>query len=208
MRILQWHVNPAHPDTIALRRPAVPVPETLFGTELLRGIIQQMGDTMYEARGQGIAATQIADWPTPMAIFLLMYREDRAVAHCNPVISNVRADRIAVNDACLSFASIPVRVTVPAGLTVTFRDMHGNEHSESVAGGLAHAIYHEERHLRGKLLIDQLPKGSTSRIVFLRELEKARKKAERKEAEARRNAQTPKAVDPRGEVATIEGAGR
>ncbi len=90
----------------------------------LRRLIERMKGLMEDARGVGLAATQVG---VLRRLFVLKPGEDEALALVNPRIVE-RSDETAVEDeGCLSLQGVLVPVERSVALTVEARDEHGAE---------------------------------------------------------------------------------
>lgn len=158
-----------HPDP-RLRQKAQPV--TVFDAAL-QTLIDDMFETMYDAPGVGLAATQVGlalrlavmdcsedkDQPLPMVII-------------NPEILNPD-DRVEMEEGCLSVPGIADKVQRYNRLTLRALDRQGQPFELAAEGLLAQAIQHEIDHLDGKLYIDYLSALKRERIT--KKLAKARR---------------------------------
>lgn len=158
---------------VLLRRKARPVREEEFGTPALAEFCTRLGETMMQARGMGLAATQVEEAPggEPWAIFTLHVAGNAWVAVCNPGVEVTEGSSIAP-EGCLSFASVRVPMAAPGQVTLTGRSPTGAVGAPRyLRGDMARCAYHENQHLAGKLLIDRM--SSMKRKVFLRDVERA-----------------------------------
>jgi peptide deformylase len=137
-----------------LRRVAKPLRR--FDADLRR-IVAGMFEKMYEAKGVGLAASQV---DIPLRFFVLNLeadpaRGDQERVFINPVISKPKGQKLA-EEGCLSLPGLYGDVTRSERITVHAYDLAGNEVRESVDGLLARVIQHETDHLDGVLFIDRL----------------------------------------------------
>lgn len=139
-----------HPDE-RLRRKAKPV--TSFDRELRR-LIDDMVETMYEAPGVGLAATQVG---VALRVAVMDTSEDRkeVVVMVNPEILE-RSERQDVEEGCLSVPDY--RETIQRYNRVRMRalDAQGEPYEMDADGLTAQCIQHEIDHLDGRLYIDYL----------------------------------------------------
>jgi peptide deformylase len=153
----------SYPNSV-LRAPTTEVTE--FGTDLKK-LIADMWQTMYMAKGAGLAAPQVG---VPIRLFVRDWEGDRRVV-INPEIIEAEGSEKR-DEGCLSFPGIYEEVERPAKIRVRYLDEGGCLHDETVEGFTARVISHEADHLDGKLMIDHL---SALKRAFLR------KKMRRKE---------------------------
>jgi peptide deformylase len=138
-----------YPDA-ALRLEARPVEQ--FDAEL-RSLVERMKRLMNDARGIGLAATQVG---VLQRLFVFQPAEDAdAVALVNPEIVE-RSDETDVEDeGCLSIQGILVPVERSLAVTVVGRDENGEEVRYELEDIHARAAQHETDHLDGVLMIDR-----------------------------------------------------
>ena len=159
-----------YPDP-RLRTLAAPV--TQCDAELKQRIAD-MFETMYEAPGIGLAATQVDTHQRFMVIDVTEGR-DQPLAFINPVIRERSVELRLHQEGCLSIPGVFADVTRPDGIVVEALDRHGQPFELRVDGLLATCIQHEVDHLDGKLFIDHLSALKRDRAV--KKLEKLRKQA-------------------------------
>jgi peptide deformylase len=153
-----------------LRTKAQPVTE--FGPELKR-LVADMFETMYEAPGIGLAATQVN---IHRQLLVLDVSEEKNQPHvlANPRI--VAKDGIQVyQEGCLSVPGIFADVERANRITVEAQDVDGNAFSLEADGLFAVCIQHEMDHLAGKLFVDYL--SPLKREMVRKKLEKQRRSA-------------------------------
>jgi len=151
-----------------LRNKAAPVEVV---DDELRALIGDMFETMYDAPGIGLAATQVdvhrrllvADVSTDMSAPQVLI---------NPEI--LEKDGVTVTDeGCLSVPGYYEEVTRAEHIKVRFLDREGAEVVMEAQGLLAVCIQHEIDHLDGKLFVDYLSEAKRQRIR--KKLEKERR---------------------------------
>ena len=142
-----------HPHP-ALRYESRPVSQI---DDDLRASVRAMFDLMYEARGIGLAANQVA---LPFRFFVLNLTADPAQpdqeqVFLNPVIVKRHAS-IEDEEGCLSFPGLYAKVQRARKVRVKGYDLQGNEIDLEAEDLLSRAIQHETDHLSGRLFIDYL----------------------------------------------------
>ena len=151
-----------------LRTKAAPV-ETV--DDELRTLIGDMFETMYDAPGIGLAATQV---DVHKRLLVADVSPDKSEPHAliNPVI--VEKDGVTVTDeGCLSVPGYYEEVERAEHIRVRFLDRDGQECEMEATGLLAVCIQHEMDHLDGKLFVDYLSEAKRQRIR--KKLEKTRR---------------------------------
>ena len=139
----------------------------------LRASVRTMFELMYEARGIGLAANQVA---LPFRFFILNVTADPAqpdqeLVFINPVIVK-RHSSIEDEEGCLSFPGVYTKVRRAKKIRVRGFDLQGQEIDLEAEDLLSRAIQHELDHLDGKLFIDFAgPIAKATLSVKLREFE-------------------------------------
>ena len=138
-------------------------------------LLDDMFQTMYEAPGIGLAATQVDTHQRFMVIDVTEGREQPLV-FVNPVIRERSADLRVHQEGCLSIPGIFADVTRADGIVVEALDRHGAPFELRVDGLLATCVQHEVDHLDGKLFIDHL--SSLKRDRAIKKYDKLRKQGD------------------------------
>jgi peptide deformylase len=138
----------------ALRYESRPVTQI---DDELRASVRTMFDLMYESRGIGLAANQVA---LPFRFFILNptadpEQKDKEQVFINPVIVK-RHSVIEDEEGCLSFPGMYFKVRRARKIRVKAFDLEGNEVDLEAEDLVSRAIQHETDHLSGKLYIDTL----------------------------------------------------
>ena len=163
-----------YPDA-ALRRTAAPVAAERFADPAFQRLLDDMFQTMYEAPGIGLAATQVDVFERFMVIDVTETR-DQPLVFVNPTIRERSSDLRVHTEGCLSIPGVFADVTRADGILVEAFDRHGARFELGVDGLLATCVQHELDHLDGKLFIDYL--SPLKRDRALKKLEKLRKSRE------------------------------
>jgi len=139
-----------YPDS-RLRIKAVPVQAY---DSALRRLVDDMFETMYEAKGIGLAATQVN---VHMRLLVLDVSEDRdsPKVFINPQILEVKGLGPR-QEGCLSVPGIYEKLTRATTIRVRAHDIKGRVFEMDAEGLLAVCIQHEIDHLDGKLFVDYL----------------------------------------------------
>jgi peptide deformylase len=132
-----------------LRQETAPVAAI---TDDLRRLIDAMFETMYAARGIGLAAPQVGR-PERLAVVDV---DDEPMVLVNPEIIGASAATAKDEEGCLSIPDIYGDVERPAEIRLRAMDREGNVYERDATGLLARCIQHEIDHLHGKLFIDYL----------------------------------------------------
>ena len=152
LRILEF------PDP-RLRKKAAPV-EVVDDT--LRQLIDDMFETMYEAPGIGLAATQV-DVHRRLLIADLSQEKEEPHVLINPEILEQDGSAIT-EEGCLSVPGYFEEIERAGYIKVRYLDRDGNEQESEFEGLLAVCVQHEMDHLEGKLFVDYLSEVKRQRI--------------------------------------------
>ncbi|MBB6240960.1 peptide deformylase [Rhodanobacter sp. MP1X3] len=153
-----------------LRTRAEPV--TVFDAEL-KQFVADLFETMYDANGVGLAATQVNVHKRVLVTDMSDERNE-PLALINPQILEKAGSQV-YQEGCLSFPGLYADVTRALTVKVKAQNVRGEEIIVEVEGPLAVCIQHEMDHLEGKVFVDYL--SSLKRNLLLKRLEKARKQA-------------------------------
>jgi len=161
-----------------LRAVAAPVSEV---DASIRATLADMFETMYAARGIGLAATQVGIEKRLVVIDLQEPEEEgvepvrKPVAFVNPELLWVSDEMAVYNEGCLSIPEQYAEVARPARCRVKWLDGDGKPHEEEMDGLMATCIQHEIDHLNGVLFTDHISR--LKRDMIMKKLAKARKAA-------------------------------
>ena len=153
-----------------LRKIAEPV--TVFD-EKLEVLIEDMLETMYEAEGIGLAATQI-DVHKRLLLIDISENRDCPQVFINPEIEILEDELSEYDEGCLSVPGFYETVSRPRMVKVIAQDSKGEKFEQVAENILATCIQHEIDHLDGKLFVDYLSILKRQRIRS--KLEKEHKK--------------------------------
>jgi peptide deformylase len=147
-----------YPDP-RLRTKARPVEHV---TDEIRTLARDMLETMYVARGVGLAATQV-DVHIRLLVMDVSEQKNEPRVLINPEI--VARDGCEVGEeGCLSVPGFTESVERAARITVRFLDEQGAQQELAVDGLAAVCIQHEMDHLEGKLFVDYLSELKRQRL--------------------------------------------
>ena len=140
------------------------------GSEGLSVLIDDMWETMYNARGIGLAAPQIG---RSIRLFIVDTEqlEDEESDHVGVKRVFINAEKIEESgeeweyeEGCLSIPDIRGDVVRPERVTLRYRDLDWNEREETFEGINARVIQHEYDHLEGILFTEHLKPLKRRRI--------------------------------------------
>lgn len=136
--------------------------------DALRRFIDDMFETMYEAPGIGLAATQV-NFHQRLLVIDISEEKNQPLVFINPEILEKEGVE-AMDEGCLSVPGIYERVERADRVKVRALDRHGQAFELAADGLLAVCIQHEIDHLDGKLFVDYL--SSLKRHRIKKKLEK------------------------------------
>ena len=142
--------------------------------DALRTLLDDMVETMYVAKGIGLAAPQVG--VPSRAIVMDLAREGEPPAprkFVNPEIVWASDEEVPCEEGCLSVPGQYADVTRPERVRVRYRDETGVRHEIDCDGLLAVCIQHEMDHLEGVLFVDHL--SALKRNMMLRKVQKAQR---------------------------------
>ena len=150
------------PDTI-LRKKS----ETLEKVDNeLRGLMDDMLETMYAAPGIGLAAVQVGILKRLIVIDISKDKEKKnPLFLINPEIVSKSSKTSIYEEGCLSLPGYFAEIERPAECKIEYLDYGGKKSEMDVNGLLATCIQHEVDHLNGVLFIDYLSKLKKDMIV-------------------------------------------
>jgi peptide deformylase len=156
-----------------LEKPAEPV--TVFDGALMK-LVEDMFESMYAAKGVGLAAPQIGI-SKRLAVIDVTFKEDpnAKLVLANPQIIHTEG-RHTQSEGCLSIPEFREPVTRAKRVTVRAQDLHGKWFEKTGEELLARAFLHETDHLNGKLYISHL--SALKRDLMKRKIRKLMKAGE------------------------------
>ena len=142
-----------------LKKVAAPVSQV---TDQIRKLAADMAETMYEAPGIGLAATQV-DVHVRVVVIDITEEKNQLLVLINPQL--VTCDGLAMGEeGCLSVPGIYDKVERAERVTVNYIDLDGQPKTLAAEGLLAVCIQHELDHLDGKVFVDHLSQLKQARI--------------------------------------------
>ena len=157
-----------------LRTVAKPVAQV---DDAMRQLIDDMFETMYEAPGIGLAATQI-DVHQQLLVLDISEDKSRPLVFINPEILSSEGSQ-TYQEGCLSVPGIFADVKRADKISIKALDRDGKSFALDADGLLAVCIQHEMDHLAGKVFVDYL--SPLKRELVKKKLAKQRKLADEDE---------------------------
>jgi peptide deformylase len=148
-----------YPDP-RLHKVAKPVTEF---DERLQKLVADMAETMYDAPGVGLAATQV-DVHERVIVIDVTETHDGLLVFINPEITWSSEEKQVYDEGCLSVPGIYDGVERPSRVKVKAVDQHNKPFEMECEGLLAVCIQHEMDHLMGKVFVEYLSPLKRNRI--------------------------------------------
>jgi len=140
----------------------------------IRKLVRDMADTMYDAPGVGLAATQV-DVHERVVVIDVSEEGNELRVLINPEITWKSDERQTYEEGCLSVPGIYDEVERAARIRYRALDAQGNAYDAEAEGLLAVCVQHELDHLDGKVFVEYLSNLKQTRIKT--KLKKAEREA-------------------------------
>ena len=148
----------SYPDP-RLRTIAKPVEQV---DDEIKTLIKDMFETMYAAKGIGLAATQV-DRHIQLIVMDLSDDGSQPRVFIHPKVTPLVADKNTYEEGCLSVPEFYESVERPTKVPIEAMDEDGNTFNEEAEGMLAVCIQHEMDHLNGVIFVDYLSRLKQTR---------------------------------------------
>lgn len=147
-----------YPDA-RLKKIAAPVTKI---DDSIRQLAADMAETMYEAPGIGLAATQV-DVHLQVVVIDVTEEKTGLRVFINPRLEACEGEKEG-EEGCLSVPGIFDKVTRAERVTVHYLDLDGKAQTLAAEGLLAVCLQHEIDHLNGRVFVDHLSQLKQGRI--------------------------------------------
>ena len=150
---------------VAYGDPILKKKATPFGQDEyphLKELVENMYETMYGARGVGLAAPQVGMSMRLFVVDATNFADDEPAlkdfkkAFINPIILEETGEEWAFNEGCLSIPDIREDVYRKPAVRISWYDEDWKHHEQTFSGMAARIIQHEYDHIEGKLFTDKL----------------------------------------------------
>jgi peptide deformylase len=125
---------------------------TTFDKEL-RKLVSDLGDTMWEANGAGLAAPQLG---VSLRVFTFLDDADEIDHLINPVLGPFSEELQDGEEGCLSLPGLSFELKRPERVLAVGQNMYGDPVQIEGSGIVSRCLQHETDHLDGILFIDKL----------------------------------------------------
>ena len=130
----------------------------------VKKIVADMAETMYDAPGVGLAATQV-DIHERIVVIDVSDDQNELMVFINPEIVWASTEKKSWREGCLSVPEYYDEVERAAEIRVKALDVHGKEFEIAADGLLAVCLQHELDHLLGKVFVEHLSILKRTRIL-------------------------------------------
>lgn len=152
MIIRKSDIKLVKPDSEILNNKPAPF---IFNGEIDAQMLSNlMIDKMKELGGVGLSANQVG---LNISMFV-MGAGEATYAIFNPVIETVSKEELSMDEGCLSFPGIYMKVSRPKSVVVTYQNASGESVREEFHGLSARIFLHEYDHMEGKTFKDKVSK--------------------------------------------------
>lgn len=148
-----------YPDQ-RLKTKAVEIQNNEFDVDLFH-IVRDMYETMYNAKGVGLAATQVNIHKR----IIVTNVDGTERTFINPIMEIVGTDKQKYTEGCLSFPGVRLEKSRPSIVLVEYRTVDGLTKQITCNHLLSVCIQHEIAHLDGITFIDDLTQFKKQRII-------------------------------------------
>ncbi|MBT8581753.1 peptide deformylase [Polynucleobacter paneuropaeus] len=131
--------------------------------ERIKAIVKDMAETMYDAPGVGLAATQV-DIHEKIIVIDVSDEQNELMVFINPELVWASEEKKSWREGCLSVPEYYDEVDRPANIRVKAIDLHGKPFELEADGLLAVCLQHEMDHLQGKVFVEYLSLLKRNRI--------------------------------------------
>jgi peptide deformylase len=131
--------------------------------DAIRQLIKDMFETMYDAPGIGLAATQV-NHHIRLVVMDISEEKNQPMVFINPKVTPLTQEKAPYEEGCLSVPSVYDVVDRPTNVRIEALNEQGEAFSLETDGLLAVCIQHELDHLEGKLFVDYLSSLKRQRI--------------------------------------------
>ena len=155
---------------------SVPLTEVTNDQEGREQIQQDLVDTMRAKSGVGLSANQIGISARVFSMYADVKKKDIIVCF-NPKIVTMSEEEILMDEGCLSYPGLWLKVRRPEGIEVTYEDAKGELQEKAMFGLEARIFQHEYDHMEGLNFTQRVSKLKMDRAK--KRLKKIQKKLDK-----------------------------
>ena len=137
-----------------LREVSQPVEEI---NQEVKDLVSSLTDTLRKNRCLGLASNQVGMAKRVFIVDLSAVDINQSLmVFINPEILETSDEEVEMEEGCLSFPDLYLKITRPERVTVRAMDLDGNRFEITVDGAAARAVQHEYDHIEGRLFVDHV----------------------------------------------------
>ena len=155
---------------------SLPLTEVTDDQEGREQIQQDLVDTMRAKNGIGLSANQIGIGARVFAMYADVKEKDILVCF-NPKIVNQSEEEILMDEGCLSYPGLWLKVRRPEGIEVTYENVKGELQEKAMFGLEARIFQHEYEHMEGRNFTEKVSRLKLNRAK--KRLRKVKKKLDK-----------------------------
>ena len=155
---------------------SVPLTHVTDNQESREAIQQDLVDTMRAKSGVGLSANQIGIGARVFTMYADVKQKDIIVCF-NPKIIAFSEEQILMEEGCLSWPGLWLKIRRPEGIEVTYEDAKGELHEKAMFGLEARVFQHEYDHMEGRIFTEKVSRLKLNRAK--KRLRKVQKKLDR-----------------------------
>tara|TARA_B100000674_G_scaffold202463_1_gene165303 strand:- start:733 stop:1257 length:525 start_codon:yes stop_codon:yes gene_type:complete len=141
-------------------------------------LIKDLFETMYSAKGIGLAAVQVGILKRVLVVDVSSKDEKKKpMCFINPTIRKLSDEMAVYEEGCLSIPDTFIEIQRPKICEIEYVDIDGKTQIKKFDGLLSTCVQHEINHLDGKLIIDHLSK--LKRDIIVKKISKIKKNPDR-----------------------------
>tara|TARA_B110000037_G_scaffold152278_1_gene171749 strand:+ start:76 stop:576 length:501 start_codon:yes stop_codon:yes gene_type:complete len=135
-------------------------------TQEIRTLAQDMLDTMYAAKGRGLAASQVGSLHR-LFVMDIGWKEGKSdpLVCINPMLQEIGEERAVLEEGCLSIPGILAEVNRPSQVQMVWSSLEGGRYVQSFDGFGAACVQHEIDHLDGIVTFDHLDADTRAALI-------------------------------------------
>ena len=135
-------------------------------TQEIRTLAQDMLDTMYAAKGRGLAASQVGSLHR-LFVMDIGWKEGKSdpLVCINPMLQEIGEERGVLEEGCLSIPGVLAEVNRPSQVQMVWSSLEGGRYVQSFDGFGAACVQHEIDHLDGIVTFDHLDADTRAALI-------------------------------------------
>lgn len=135
-------------------------------TQEIRTLAQDMLDTMYAAKGRGLAASQVGSLHR-LFVMDIGWKEGKSdpLVCINPMLQEIGEERGVLEEGCLSIPGVLAEVNRPSQVQMVWSSLEGGRYVQSFDGFGAACVQHEIDHLDGIVTFDHLDAETRAALI-------------------------------------------